>query len=245
MARLHKQQAKEYEKALAYAEAERFEAYLDAIESIHRECRDPIDWAYFRDAPEPPRPPEPAPPDRSDVVAAEQALAEHSPGMFERMGVSKKTNKLEAALESRRQEWAIESERRANAHREALSAWEQEHAAWRQRAELAAAILRGDEEAYQWVLSELAPLSELGEIRRQPSAAHPSRSVRASRAHRHAPRRGRRAGLERHRRHCPGAGAHHAGPPGVRLPEGGPVQPGADPHDPPAPHPGGRPEGLA
>jgi len=164
VASLYKAQAKQYEQELARAEAARFEAYLGALESIHRECTEPLDWVALRDAPPPARPPEPPPPDRSDVEAAEQALSAHSPGMFERMGVSKKTKKLQAALESRRQEWAIESERRAAAHREQLAAWDEDHGAWKERAELAAAILRGDEGAYQWVLTELAPLSELVEV---------------------------------------------------------------------------------
>ena len=164
VAKLHKTQAKQYEQQLARAEADRFQAYLAALESIHRECGDSIDWTVLRDAPPPVRPPASPPPDRGEVDSAEQALAKHSPGLFERMGVSKKTKKLEAALESRQQEWAIEAERRANANREALARWEQEHGEWQERAELATAILRGDEEAYQWVLSELAPLSELVEL---------------------------------------------------------------------------------
>lgn len=155
---LHRQQA-QYAKMLQRErdalEVEEYEAYLQILGSIHRDCGPAIDWRALLAAPEPP----PPAPSRANEERAAQALATYKPGFMDRLfaRVELRKRQLAAAVDRARAADAEENAQVVAAHREAVQSWADTR-------ELARRILAGDREAELEAIEQLDPFNEMSEL---------------------------------------------------------------------------------
>ncbi len=155
---LEKQQ-KQYEKMQeleqAECEVEVYENHIEVIQSIHRECSDPIDWKSIAISKEPQNPENL----KNHEKAAKSDAENYSPSfidkLFKRDG--KKRKRLDESISS-----AIEEDE--TEHKESVARWEKELYDWKKRVDIAQLLLKGDGTAKIDAINYLDPFSEISTL---------------------------------------------------------------------------------
>lgn len=135
---------REQELEWAQYEVQRFENQCELVQSIHKECDDPVDWVEILNS-SPPHPP--GEPGRREKKALKE-YNDYQPGFFE---------KLFKKDEEKRQQLLGQME-------QAKKEDEQEYREWEELVHLAEKVLAGDIEAYFTVIEEMDPLGDLSEF---------------------------------------------------------------------------------
>lgn len=132
-----------------------YENYVALLQSIHRDCGPPIDWAALRDAPEP----RPLGLSHTAETRAKQALAAYEPSFIDRLlgRVERRRQDLENAVEAARAD-------DASAYQNALGEHARRRTAWAESRELAGKVLAGDADAWQAAIESVAPFDELTQL---------------------------------------------------------------------------------
>lgn len=156
---------KSLEEAMAARyELEAYEAYMEALVSVHRESSERVDWHGILERPEPPKP-EPAEVDTRASEAARADIEQFQPNLFERLfGLKGRMRRLEEELEDALMTEEILRRRRDEAHAAALEEWTQaceDHAALQ---ELARKVLDHATDAYGEVVRAAGCFDELGNL---------------------------------------------------------------------------------
>lgn len=151
--------AKEYEKFAeqerARNEVELFEAHVDMLVSMHKDCRSPLNWKAIVEAPALKAPTRAS----SNEDLARQTLDGYRPGVFARLFrlVEKQRASLEAeVVEGRAADDALYASAQARHARQAQE--------WQERHDLAQGVLRGDLQAYMDAIEETNPFAEVAEL---------------------------------------------------------------------------------
>jgi hypothetical protein len=145
----------------ARLEVEAFDAHMDELTSIHRECVDAVDWAQVAAVAPPPEPQMPEL-DRSRSKKAKAAVLAYKPNFFERIfGLTGRKLqldiKLTKALASEKADEAAAREQ----HAADLNAWAEAKEAWAYTRDLAQRVLRGDVDARDEAIGATGCLQEL------------------------------------------------------------------------------------
>ncbi len=152
-------QQKQYQKMQkleqAAYEVEIFENYIEIIQSVHKECSDPIDWKSISISKEPNKP------ENSQKNEKEARLKEknYSPGIIDK--IFKKTESKKKKLEDDIGSAIKKDESEYNA---AISNWEQKVTDWKESVSLAKQLLAGNEQSKIKAIKELNPFSELSTL---------------------------------------------------------------------------------
>lgn len=134
---------KETRQFTSRMEVQAFEAYMEGIQSLHKESSGAINWIELKEAPAP------FTGDRGpQEESAKYTLENYKPGFFVRL----------LRLEGRQRK---KLERRAAA---AKQNDQEEYRAWEEKVTLTTAVLEHNEEAYNHVLEKYTPLEELQEL---------------------------------------------------------------------------------
>ena len=139
----------------AVAEAEAYQARIRELTTIHHEAEPPIDWESVKSLPEPTAPTR----NSASEDAARADLARFTPSFFQKVfGLAEKARAAkELAVAVARSE---DDKRHASTVREYETALFQ----WREKQEMAAAILSGDIALMKEAVDALDPLGELAEM---------------------------------------------------------------------------------
>jgi hypothetical protein len=162
--RAWREAAKHHALEVAALEVQMFEAQLEALTSVHRECAETIDWNAVA-ARTAPSEPQPDAVDRSRSTYARRSLEAYAPTFFERLfGLRGRLRGLENELAEALQ-WEEETGQRLSAqHEQRLAEWRAATQAWSDTCELARRVLAGDVEAYREVIMAMQCLRELGSV---------------------------------------------------------------------------------
>lgn len=155
LVREHKEAERRAEQEHAEQAVARYEAMIEALTSVHRECGPRVDWASIAGAQPPSRPT----PVTSGAAVAEQVRDAYRPGLFARLfgTAPKRRAALEAEVAAARERDRQATELSLQAHAQQC----EEHAA---SVAMARAVLAGDLEAYVAALDELDVFEELREL---------------------------------------------------------------------------------
>lgn len=152
-------QQKQYEKMQALEQAtyevEVYENYIEIIQSLHKECSDPIDWKNIAISQEPKRPEN----SKKREKAARSEVENYRPGFIDR--IFKREEKKQKRLEENISR-AIEEDEAE--HKDSASIWEEKLNDWKESVELAQLLLSGDKEAKIKAIKDLDPFSEISNL---------------------------------------------------------------------------------
>jgi hypothetical protein len=145
---------KEQRIRAAEREVEAFEALIDTLTSVHKDCADRVDWLKIRASPQPVfrlR--------REREVEARAALYAYAPSLCDRLfgWEASRRRKLEDSIETARLADAEEREQRADEYAEAVESW-------RDDVELSGNILNCDPAAMLEAIGESEPYADMGDI---------------------------------------------------------------------------------
>lgn len=158
-------------KEAARLEVEAFEAQIDELTSLHRECVEPVDWAAEVKRPLPPKPivPEVR---RTKSERAKEALDNYRPGFFERLvGSTSGRQELERRLSHELSVEAAEQRAAAEQHAADMKAWQEAVEYQEYMRDLGKAVLAGDQEAVAAAIDATGCLSELASTLKIPEFA--------------------------------------------------------------------------
>ena len=132
-----------------------WEKYVETIQSIHKNCTEPIDWFQIRNEEKPRRPNE----DFKNEELAKSKLDMFRPSFFDKLfgSIQKKINKLRDSLEH-----AIIKDKKENdlKHSEYLNELQN----WEELIEISVGITDKDVNAYKKALQYFDPFSDIGEL---------------------------------------------------------------------------------
>lgn len=156
-----KEAQKQAAKEAAQLEVEAFEALIEELTSIHRECIDDVDWPRLaKEAP--PTQPTPETPDRKRSTRLRAELAAFKPGFFERLfGLTSRRLSIEAQLRRAIEAEKAEERRVEEENEAATQAWQEAMAAWEYSRDLARRVLEGNQEAFAEAVRSTECLEEL------------------------------------------------------------------------------------
>lgn len=147
-----KQYERMQELEQAAYEVEVYENHIEIIQSLHKECSDPISWENIAKSHEPKRPEN----SRKHEKAARSKAENYKPGFIDRL--FKREEKKEKRLEENISR-AIEEDEAE--HKASVSSWEKKQNDWKESVELAQLLLNGDKEAKIKAIKDLDPFSEI------------------------------------------------------------------------------------
>jgi hypothetical protein len=148
----------------AALEADAYEANIEALTSIHRECADSIDWQAVV-ARQPPSAPMLAAVDRSLSTAARYELEGYAPSFFERLfGLKGRYRGLEQALRDAEQRELASAQHNQAIYASQLAEWNAAVQWTEDMHELAQRILGRDVDAYGEVIRAMECFKELGAV---------------------------------------------------------------------------------
>lgn len=129
--------------------------YVDTLQSIHKNCTEPIDWEVIRDTKKPIEPTY----DSKNEHQAKEKLDNYTPTFFDKLfgSTQKKINKLTEQLELAKTK---DQEDLDNAKIEYLDELDN----WHELQEIASGIKSNEHNAYQKALEYFDPFSDLGEL---------------------------------------------------------------------------------
>lgn len=155
---LEKQQ-KQYEKMQeleqAAYEVEVYENNIEIIQSVHKECSDPIGWENIATSQEPKKPENL----KKNENAARSEAENYKPGFIDR--IFKKEEKKRIRLE---ENIASAIEEDETEYKDSVTRWEKELNDWKESVELAQLLLKGDEKAKIAAVKDLDPFSEISSL---------------------------------------------------------------------------------
>jgi len=136
-------------------EVEVFENHIDVIQSLHKDCSNPIKWKELESQEKPIQP------EKSDTYedTARQKADSYKPGFIDRLfkREEKERQKLKTNIETAIIKDTLQ-------HNENLSKWEKEFKEWEKTAGLAKSLLNGDRNAKLEVIKDLDPFSEISNL---------------------------------------------------------------------------------
>lgn len=155
---LEKQQ-KQYEKMQeleqAAYEVEVFENHIEIIQSIHKDCSEPIDWKIISASKQPQKPENL----KKHEKDARSKAKNYSPGLIDK--IFKKTETKKKKLE---ENIGLSIQKDESEYNATISAWEEKVAEWEQSVSLAKQILNGNGKAKIKAIKELNPFSEISNL---------------------------------------------------------------------------------
>lgn len=145
---------KERAKAAAAGEVAQYEAYTDALQTLHKQCSPAWDWEALVHCP---MPAEPSRGSANEDYASGE-LASYVPGFFETLfGKDKKRRaELEKAVAAGRQRDEV-------THQAALEEWRAEVSSWRKYRDVGQRILQRDQAAYPEALELTGAFDEVAQ----------------------------------------------------------------------------------
>lgn len=165
--REYQEMAKQHALADAADTVARYEEYVEAITSVHRESTsDFVDWEAIAAGAEPPRPPRAPARSSKHENAAVEALAAYTPGMIDRMfgRGPKRLQTLQDAVAAAAVQDDADFRAAEARHDETLADHDVALAEAAQEKALGARVLAGDLDAFEEVLGRLKPFSDLADF---------------------------------------------------------------------------------
>lgn len=153
--RRQKQYAKMQELEQAAYEVEVFENHIEIIQSIHKECSDPINWKSVAVSQEPKRPES----FKKNEKAARLEAKSYNPGFLDNL--LKRDKKKRKSLDDNIQRAITEDEAE---HKLSVSNWKVALNNWKESVEIAQRLLNGDEEAKLEAIKAIDPFSEISNL---------------------------------------------------------------------------------
>lgn len=153
--RRQKQYEKMQELERAAYEVDEYENHIEVIQSLHKECGDPVDWEFIASSREPEKPIN----TKSRERAAQHAYENYKPGFIDR--IFKLQEKKRKKLAERIPEAAKEDSAEYQA---ALTNWEISVSEWKEQVSIARLVLAGNGEAKLTAIKELDPFSEIAAL---------------------------------------------------------------------------------
>lgn len=152
LAQREKQFAKQQAIAHAQAQVAAYDAYLETLVSLHRDCSRPPQWQRLHSAAEPKKAKFPA----NHTARATRALERYQPGFFARLFGNEKGQRarLRAAIATAQHKDKVASKSHDAKHAEAVRVWAE-------RRDMADRVLRGDVEAYEAAITLHQPFKAL------------------------------------------------------------------------------------
>ena len=152
-------QQKQYEKMQeleqAAYEVEVYENHIEIIQSVHKECSDPIEWKNIATSQEPKKPEN----IKKHEKDARAEVKNYKPGFIDRVfkREEKKRIRLEENIAS-----AIEEDE--TEYKASLTRWEEKLSDWHESVELAQLLLKGEKKAKIAAINDLDPFSEISTL---------------------------------------------------------------------------------
>lgn len=165
--REYKGHSKRVELADSADAVARYEEYIEALTSVHRETtNDYVDWRSMAEEVADPAPPRPPRKSSQHENAALEALAAYSPGVLDRMlkRTAKRQESLELAVAEAAQRDEKAQKEAMDAHRRKLAEYDQALADAAVERALATRVLSGDVKALEDVIKRLKPFSDMGDF---------------------------------------------------------------------------------
>lgn len=136
-------------------EVEVYENHIEIIQSLHKECSDPINWKNIAMSQEPKK----SENLKKHEKAARSAAENYKPGFVDRF--FKREEKKKKGLEENIPR-AIEKDK--TEHKDNVSSWEEKLNDWKESVEIAQLLLSGDKEAKIKAIKYLDPFSEISNL---------------------------------------------------------------------------------
>ncbi|MCP4161254.1 MAG: hypothetical protein GY760_14360 [Deltaproteobacteria bacterium] len=150
-----KQYAKMQELDQAAYEVEAYENHVEIIQSLHKECSNPIDWKNIVSSKEPKKPNNSKKFEKAAITKAEA----YKPGFIDKL--FKREEKKKKCLEKNISK-AIDKDEAE--HKDSVSDWEEKINDWKDSVELAQLLLSGVNEAKIKAIKDLNPFSEISNL---------------------------------------------------------------------------------
>lgn len=153
--RRQKQYEKMQELEQAAYEVDVYENHIEVIQSIHKECSPPVDWAYIAQSKQPEEP-------KKSGAKEEKArikLNEYKPGLIDRLF---KREEKKRKLLAEEVEVAIKADE--DDYKSRISSWKEEAKEWEESVKLAEALLNGEVKTKIEVIDNLKPFSEISNL---------------------------------------------------------------------------------
>ncbi len=155
---LDKQQ-KQYEKMQALEQAayavEVYENDIEVIQSIHKECSNPIDWEIVAKSQEPKKPSNL----KNNEKVARSKMDNYKPGFIDKIFKREEKKRIS---HSENTVSAIEEDKAE--YKKNIRSWEKNISDWKESVLLAQLLLNGDEDAKIRAIEELDPFSEISNL---------------------------------------------------------------------------------
>lgn len=152
-------QRKQYEKMQeleqAAYEVEVYENHIEVIQSVHKECSDPIDWRSIALSKEPVKP------EMSNLheQGARKAADSYKPRFIDKIFKKEEKKKIELDNEIKKASARDKAEYESN-----LANWKKELTDWKESVEMANNLLKGDSHAKIDAINNLNPFSEISNL---------------------------------------------------------------------------------
>lgn len=155
LAKRFKEQQKLEEILNAHQAVKDWENYVTTIQSVHRNCTEPVDWDNIKASR---KPNEPEPEFRNERIA-QRRLDSFRPSFFDKiLGLSeKKISKLKEQVNQAKAKDVSENDTRYNRYKEELKDWEVLH-------RISEGIAKRQAESYRDALHYFDPFSDIGEL---------------------------------------------------------------------------------
>lgn len=174
--RRQRQYEKMQELEQAAYEVEVFENHIEIIQSVHKDCSEPIDWNRILRSKEPKKPENL----KKHEKGARLKAKNYSPGLIDKIfkKAESKKKKLEEGI------W-LSIQKDESEHNAAISAWEEKVADWKESLSLAKQLLSGNGKAKIKAIKELNPFSEISTLGSNISVSTDSNDIIEARIHVH------------------------------------------------------------
>ena len=152
-------QQKQFEKMQALEQAayevDVYENDIEIIQSIHKECSDPINWEFIAKSQEPKRPSD----SKGNEKSARSKADNYKPSFLDKL---LKREEKKRTLHSDNIASSINEDK--TKHKKNINNWEKELADWKESVELAQLLLNGNEDAKIKAIQDLDPFSEISNL---------------------------------------------------------------------------------
>lgn len=144
----------EQQEQAAY-EVDVFENYLELIQSVHKDCSEPIDWVKVKNAPEPEQPTL----SKTNEERAQKKYSNFKPNILNKLlgNSEKKKNKLKTDIQHAK-------EKDEEKHKELLAEYTGVQTDWAVSKDIAQQLIKGDSKAKLEAIKEFSPFSEIDTI---------------------------------------------------------------------------------
>jgi hypothetical protein len=133
-------------------EVDEYENYIELIQSMHKDCSEPINWVKISNLEQPIKPEV----YNANERRATQRRETYAPNFIDR--IFKLEQKKIKKLDNKILEAKIIDEKENTYH---LNRYEKEYEEWRKSTEIASKVLLGDQDAYYEVIKEMSPFEEI------------------------------------------------------------------------------------